>query len=170
MKQITKRSNTFIFLAISLVIFGFSLLLSCGGRRVLNETTERTVTVKEFVRDTVLKTPADSSYYFAKLKCTEDGKVTVNKEVFQSGTKLSAPKVIIKDNYLLVDCKQKADSLFFQWKEKYITDNKNTIQVRQVAKPLTWWQTTQIWLGRIFILIILSAIIYVGINRYRQTL
>ena len=49
----------------------------------------------------------------------------------------------------------------FKWKEKYTSDVKTvTVEVNKV----TWWQKTQIWMGRILMVLIVAAGVYVTLK------
>lgn len=151
------------------VLFLFVLvgtLVGCKTANVFPPTkteTLKTVTVKEVIRDTIFKIEKDSSYFKAWLECKEGKVVIKNQTVKTKGKFLQPPKVIIKNNELTVDCEAEAHELFAKWKDVYKTENeltKTTIPIL-VDKQLTGWQTVQIWLGRIFLLLILVIIITV---------
>lgn len=147
-------------------------LSSCKSASVVppatTETTN-TITTKEVIRDTIFQTQKDSSYYKAYLDCV-DGKVVVKqdtKPIIKSGKFLHPPKVNLKDNILTIDCKAEAQKLFAQWKDVYRENMKSVLQKipYPVEKPLTWWQKTQIILGRIFLALIIVFTI-VGVLKY----
>jgi len=152
------------------VIIIFFLAVACSSSKVLNESTERTVTVKELIRDTIIKIEPDSSYYAALLRCTEDGKVMIDAQLSKSGKRIEAPNVIIKDNHLLVDCNQKADSLFFQWKEKYIQEHQTQTITKTVyvEQPLTLWQKIQLYTGKIVLAIATLLLIWWLYKSYKM--
>lgn len=149
-------------------------LSSCKSTSVVppatTETT-KTVTIKEVVRDTIFETKKDSSYYKAWLEC-KDGKVILSanngfKPIGKKGNYLKLPKVDVQDNILTVNCEAEAQKLFAQWKDTYTQENTQTIKKipYPVEKPLTWWQKTEIILGRFF----LGLIIFftgLGVLRY----
>ncbi len=158
------------------ILFLFVLLAttlsSCKSASVVppatTETT-KTVTVKEVIRDTIFQTQKDSSYYKAYLDCI-DGKIIVKqntKPILKSGKFLQPPKVTLKDNILKIDCKAEAQKLFAQWKDTYTKENAQTIKQvpYPVEKPLTWWQQTEIILGRIFLGLILVFTV-IGVLKY----
>lgn len=147
-------------------------LSSCKSTSVVppatTETTQ-TITIKEVVRDAVFETKKDSSYYKAYLDCV-NGKVVVKqdtKPIIKSGKFLHPPKVNLKDNILTIDCEAEAQKLFYQWKDVYRENMKSVLQKipYPVEKPLTWWQKTQIILGRIFLALIIVFTI-VGVLKY----
>jgi hypothetical protein len=150
---------SFLFLFVVLV----GTLTACKSTSVsLPTKTEvtNTITTKEVVRDTIFETKKDSSYYKAWLDC-QDGKVRIIDEPKTvKGKYLKPPKVIIKDNYLSVDCEAEAQKLFAQWKDIYKIENTQSIITNtvEVERQLTWWQSFQIWCGRIFIVIALFTV------------
>lgn len=154
---------SFLFLFVLLA----TTLSSCKSTSVVPPATTETintVTIKEVIHDTVFEIKPDSSYYKAYLDCV-DGKVVVKKNtkpLIKSGKFLQPPKVNLKDNILTIDCKAEAQKLFAQWKDTYTKDHKSVIQKipYAVEKPLSWWQKTEIILGRIFLgLLALLAIV-----------
>lgn len=133
-------------------------LSSCKSASVVppatTETTN-TITIKEVIRDTVFQTEKDSSYYKAYLECV-NGKVVLKSDtqpIVKPGKFLQPPKVSLKDNILTIDCKAEAQKLFAQWKDTYTKEHQSTIKQipYAVEKPLSWWQKTEIILGRIFL-------------------
>ena len=165
MKNLKLKHLLTIFYSVVLA----ATLISCKSTSVVPPTTTETSTTKIVtvtVHDTILETQKDSSYYKAYMECV-NGKVVIaqhpkSKPETKKGKYLKPPKVDIKDNVLQVDCLAEAQKLFYQWQEQYIQENKSSV-VRipyPVIQPLTWWQTTQIWSGRIFLnLLLLIAIV-----------
>lgn len=157
------------------VLFLFVLvgtLAGCKTANVLPPTkTEivKNITTKEVVHDTIFKTAKDSSYFKAWLECKEGKVIFKSQPTKTKGKFLQPPKVILKDNQITVDCEAEAQQLFAKWKDVYIKENsetKNTIPIL-VEKQLTSWQTFQIWLGRIFLGLIL-VIITITVLRNRS--
>lgn len=143
-------------------------LVSCKSASVVPPTkieTTNTVTKTEVIRDTVFEIQKDSSYYKAYLECV-NGKVEVKQKTVphtQKGNHLQPPKVNIKDNIITVDCVTEAQRMFAEWKETYTDSVLKSITENPyiVEKELTWWQNTQIILGRIFLgIIILLALVF----------
>ena len=146
-------------------------LSSCKSASVVPPATietTNTITIKEVIRDTIFQTEKDSSYYKAYLECV-NGKVVVKqatKPVVKSGKFLQPPKVSLKDNILTIDCKAEAQKLFAQWKDTYTKELQSAIKhiPYAVTTPLSWWQKTQIILGRIFLGILALFAIAVGLR------
>jgi hypothetical protein len=137
-------------------------LSSCKSASVVPPATTETTTtktIKEVIHDTVFETKKDSSYYKAYLECV-NGKVVLKsdtKPIVKPGKFLQPPKVSLKDNILKIDCKAEAQKLFAQWKDTYTKEHQSTIQriPYPVEQPLSWFQKTELILGRIFLGLIL---------------
>lgn len=146
-------------------------LSSCKSAGVVPPATTDTtteVTTKEVIHDTIFQTEKDSSYYKAYLECV-NGKVVLKqatKPIVKPGKHLKPPKVNLKDNILTVNCKAEAQKLFAQWKDTYIKEHQQIIKriPYAVEKPPSWWQKTQINLGRIFLGILVLIAIIVGLR------
>ena len=145
-------------------------LSSCKSTSVVppatTETTN-TITIKEVIRDTVFETKKDSSFYKAYLDCV-NGKVVIKGNSQKAkGNYLKPPKVTVQDNIITVDCEAEAQKLFYQWRDVYRENMKSVLKKLPypVEKPLTWWQKTQIILGRIFLALIIVFTI-VGVLKY----
>lgn len=164
----TKHFLSFMFLFVLLA----TTLSSCKSASVVPPATTETIksiTTKEVVRDTTFNIPKDSSYYKAYLECI-NGKVVLKqdaKPIVKPGKFLQPPKVNLKDNILTIDCKAEAQKLFAQWKDTYTKEHQSDIKriPYAVEKPLSWFQQTEIILGRIFLGLILIFTI-VGVLKY----
>lgn len=146
-----------------MLLFVIGVLLSCKSSIPLAKESTKTVTITEVVRDTVVVVEADKSTYQALLKCQE-GKVVIDQTTATQpkttgGKKLSAPKVNIKDNTLKVDCEQKAYELFHQWKEVFKAEAVSERIPYPVQRELTFWQKLFIWFGKVFLILLLAALI-----------
>lgn len=122
--------------------------------------TTKTITETITVRDTVLVTKPDTSYYEAYIECV-NGKAVLKPSKETKGNYLKAPAVKLTDNKLEVDCKAEAQELFLSWKEKYIKENattKTTVPVA-VKLPLTSLEIFQIYCGRLFLFLFLAFIV-----------
>lgn len=156
-----KHSQTFIF-----VFFLLVFAVSCGGRKsAMPVIVENTKTIKEVVKDTVFEITADSSYYKAYIDC-RDGKPVILKDsiITLPGKRIVVPKVVLKNHYINVDCKETAQKLFHSWKEKYVTEIKPKVvfvpKEVSVEKPLSFWQKIQIWFGRLMMIQLLLAVLF----------
>lgn len=168
-----KRYFFFIFLMfVSLVV------VSCASKKLQEPvvvTLEKTKEVTKTVKDTIYKVEADSSYYHAFIDCVNGKPViretTQTKQNSKAGKNLNIPTATLNGNTLTVDCYVKEQELKKQWEETYIKEHEQTpVYIPtpvEVVKPLSWWQKTQIWFGRIFIGILLLFII-IGVLRWKR--
>ncbi|RWX03365.1 hypothetical protein [Flavobacterium cerinum] len=142
------------------MLFGCTVLSCKSTVPAINETV-KTTTVIETIRDTVFKTEKDSSFYEAYLECV-NGKVVVKKETVTPSKNghLQTPKVQIKDNKLSSDCEVYAQELIAKLKTKETTNTLKEKVPVYYKEPLTAWETVQIWFGRIFLLVIVAAIVW----------
>ncbi len=141
------------------------LLFSCSSTKpAVNESSTKIVTITETLHDTVFKIEKDSSSYKALLAC-QNGKVVVtNVAQAEPGRSLKSPKVRIENNKLYVDCDLKEQEIYASWKSKQVKE----VQVKTITKytnRLTFWQKLQIWMGRIF-LIVLGYYVIKGRTRF----
>lgn len=138
------------------LFFSALVLVSCKSPKpVLSEEKTKTITIKEMVHDTVFKIQKDSSSFKALLEC-QNGKVVV-KNVTQAepGRTLKSPKVRLDNNKLNVDCELKEQELYARWKSQQVKETEvKTINTTKFVNYLTFWQKVQIWLGRIFLLVL----------------
>jgi hypothetical protein len=169
MKNIKHFLSVFCFVCLA------TMLVACKSTSVVPPTAIETIitkTVKEVIRDTVFETKKDSSYYKAYLKCL-NGKVILSpksKVQSQKGKYLQPPSVNIKDNILQVDCRAEAQKLFAQWKDIYRENMKSVLTTKYVPveKQLSWWQTTQIWCGRLFLLVLFAFALGTAYRTYKN--
>lgn len=170
MKSKFKNLLSFLFLFVLLA----TTLFACKSTGVVPPTTIKTTTettTKEVVRDTIFKVEKDSSYYKAYLECV-NGKVALKLDtepIEKPGKHLKPPKVNLQDNVLIVNCESEAYRLFAQWKDIYIKEHRQTTQNTPypVQREFTWWQKTQIILGRVFLVLLVIFIIAVVIRKWQ---
>lgn len=157
-----KRALIYWALALWLLL----LTTSCGSKKYVIQKEITKDTIVETLHDTVFSIAKDSSYYKALLEC-QNGKVVV-KEVkkTKSGRKLNTPKVVIRDNQLNVDCTTEAERLFASWKSTFIKSYKE-INKPIITNELTWFQKTEIYIGR-FLLLILILWILLKLFKFNQ--
>lgn len=167
------KRNFFLFY---LIFISLATLVSCASKKPQNPViiTNTKETVRT-VRDTIFKIEADSSSYKAFIDCV-NGKPIIRetaetKAESKKGKILNIPKTVLKGNQLTVDCYKKEQELKKQWEETHVKESEQIpIYIPtpvEVEKPLTFWQKTQIWFGRIF-MGILSIFIIIGVLRWRK--
>ncbi|MCV9928126.1 hypothetical protein OIU83_10705 [Flavobacterium sp. LS1R49] len=146
-----KNLNRIVFLFFSVLV-----LVSCSSPKpVLSEDKTKTITIKETLHDTVFKIEKDSSSFRALLEC-QNGKVVL-KNVTQAepGRTLKSPRVRLENNKLSVDCELKKQELYAFWKSQQVKEVEiKTVRTTEFTNILTFWQKVQIWLGRVFLLVL----------------
>ncbi len=151
-------------LSIFCCLFVLATLVGCGSGKPVVVQNETTKIIKETVHDTIFRIEADSSSYKALLEC-QNGKVVI-KNIVQSepGRTLKSPKVRLSDNLLKVDCEAKAQELFAQWKDSYISQDTVTQLPPIITNELNFWQKLQINGFRIYIVLTLLLAVWVYIK------
>jgi len=137
------------------------LMTSCKSQKPIVIEKKVTEKVVEKVRDTVFKLVPDSSSYKALLEC-QNGKVKIKDVLEQKkGSKnLKKPKVSIDDKgVLIVDCQTEITELRAKLKDK---ETIKTIEIEVpvlVPAEITGWVWFQIWMGRIFLFLLIGLLI-----------
>lgn len=136
---------TFLFLLLCLV--------ACSSKKTITQKEITTETTTQTLHDTFFSIEKDSSYYKALLEC-QNGKVVIKKiKKTGFGRKLKQPQVAIENNQLNVDCSSEAEKLFASWKSTFVKSyTEKSIPI--VTNELTWFQKTQIYIGRIALVLI----------------
>lgn len=151
------------------MVFLLILLASCSSPKpAATESKTHTITVTETVHDTVFRIEKDSSSYKALLAC-QNGKVVVTNVIqAEPGRSLKSPRVRIDNNKLYVDCETRARELYAFWKSKQVKEVEiKTIRITKYINQLTFWQKLQIWLGRIFLVVMVYYIIKIVYKFYK---
>jgi hypothetical protein len=160
----TKNLNRIVFL-----FFLVLVLVSCSSPKpVLSEENTKTITVKETLHDTIFKIEKDSSSFRALLEC-QNGKIII-KNVTQAepGRSLKSPRVRLENNKLIVDCELEKQKLYAFWKSQQTKEVEvKTINTTKFVNVLTFWQKVQIWLGRIFLVVLIYYISRLILRFYR---
>lgn len=160
-------------LKLMLLFFSLVVLASCGSSKPSTiEKQTSTITIKETVHDTIFRIEKDSSSYLALLEC-QNGKVVL-KEVTQaeSGRNLNSPKVRLDNNQLKIDCEARAQELLAHYKNTYRKDNTQLVITKTIpieVNKITFLQELQIWLGRIFLLLLIFLILRLVLKYYKPT-
>ncbi|WP_158729837.1 MULTISPECIES: hypothetical protein [unclassified Flavobacterium] len=144
------------------------VLVSCtSSKPALTESKIHTITLTETVHDTVFKIEKDSSFFKALLEC-QNGKVVL-KNVTQAepGRTLKSPRVRVENNKLSVDCQLEEQKLYAFWKSKQVKEiQTETLRIPEYINQLTFLQEIQIWLGRIFLLVLVYYVVLFALKFY----
>lgn len=140
-------------------------LVSCISRKPSQPVViENTKTITEVVKDTIYKIEADSSFYNAYVDCVNGIPVLITNETHKlskpkAGKYLNVPKVNLQNGLLTVNCEAKAQELFKQWREKYISEKSKESTTVYVEKPLKWYQLILMWVGGICLILCAIGIV-----------
>jgi hypothetical protein len=141
------------------------LLISTSCKTVAPVASINTITKDSIIyvsKDTTVYI-TDSAGFKAFLECDSLGRIRIKQiQDFYAG-QFVKPKIIIKDNYVKVDCKVDSAKVYVTWKEKHqiTTSSTSTVQIDR-QNYLTGWQWFQVWCGRIGIgLLLIIAVIFV---------
>jgi len=142
-------------LIIVMIVF---LMTGCRTPRQLPQS-DRVITITNTIHDTVVKTKPDSAMIKAFLRCDSLGNVYVcNIESLQTSNKVK-PTIEIRDNTITLKCKVDSQAVYIRWKETHVSDvTQKTLPPVYIEKALSWWQTTEIWAGRIFLILLAIAL------------
>lgn len=171
------------------IVLVIVLMAGCN-RKMLQSTTSsqadttsntiNTVFIETEKIDTV-KTPADSSWLKALLKCDSNNNAYIAQIIgLKNGRKITAPSVSVnKAGELTVNCNIDSGAIYNILKEKYFgSDTSNykgtataiTITKQPIIqkKQLTWWQKTQLNFGRLCFFLILIYCVYRILKTYTK--
>lgn len=129
------------------------------------DTVTKTV-IQEVIKDTTVYI-TDSAGFRAALECDSLGQVRIRQiEQYYAG-QFVKPKVIVKDNWLKVDCKIDSGAVYVAWKQRTETTEQKvtTVKVPPPVNYVTGWQWAQIWAGRLLIALV---VVYAGIKLLRR--
>jgi hypothetical protein len=156
---------------IALLFFSIVVLASCGSSKpATTEKQNSTITVKQTVHDTVFRIEKDSSSYRALLEC-QNGKVVLKNVIeAEPGRTLKSPKVRLDNNQLKIDCEARAQELLAHYINTHRTDATQLVITKTITievNKLTFLQQLQIWLGRIFLLLLIYWISKLVLKYYK---
>lgn len=95
----------------------------------------------------------DSARLRALLYCDSIGQVKIRQIQDYYAGQWIKPKVVIRDNYLNVDCKIDSAAIVVRWNERHETTSNiiHTVTVPPAVNYVTGFQWFQIWLARILL-------------------
>jgi hypothetical protein len=154
-----------------IVLFAAVILFFCmAGCKVqapiARTDTIKTTLIKEVIKDTTIYI-TDSAGFRAALECDSLGQVRIRQIQDYYAGQFVKPSVVVKNNYLKVDCKIDSGAVVVRWKETHKETNQviNTVKVDRV-NYLTGWQWFFEYMGYIFMGFIVLFLAYKIIKRY----
>jgi len=126
------------------------------------ENTERIVTVRETVRDTVIQVQPDSSVVEALIHCDSTGRARLEEIQTLRQSARVQQKLSLKDNRLISKAVVDSMGIYLTYKDRNREEQKvQTIEtvIEKEVNILHWWQKALMALGIILILSIATRII-----------
>ena len=145
---------------------------SCRSKRPLITCQKNdSIVVVEKWRDSIVKLPADSAWLRAWLECDSIGNVLLIELQASNGKNTTTDATIIrKDTVTLFEVNCNTDSLELQLKIRDLKikelEYSLETQVKEVERQLTGWQIIQLYLGRLFLMLIAALAVLIGIKLY----
>jgi len=126
--------------------------------------------VVERWRDSVVTIPADSAWLRAWLECDSMGNVLLDQLEAVNGrsTTMTVVRLTPTDSRSLMEVGCNTDSLelLLKMREQTIERMERSVEYVETEKPLTWWQATQIRLGRLFLAIAAALAVLITFKRF----
>jgi len=126
--------------------------------------------VVERWRDSVVTIPADSAWLRAWLECDSMGNVLLDQLEAVNGrsTTMTVVRLTPTDSRSLMEVKSNTDSLelLLRMREQTIERMERSVEYVETEKPLTWWQATQIRLGRLFLILVAALAVLLTFKRF----
>ncbi|MCQ2307213.1 MAG: hypothetical protein MJ000_06590 [Bacteroidales bacterium] len=141
---------------------------SCRSSKPLTTTTQRndSTIIIEKMRDTTIIIPPDSAWLKAWLQCDSTGNILMQQLELKSSNfvmPMARLEYITPSGAILsLDCKTDSLEMVIRLKERTIRhlQQSQTTQYIEVERKLTWWQQTQIHLGRALLVLLAAAVVY----------
>jgi len=129
------------------------------------------VIVEDRWRDSIIKLPADSAWLRAWLECDSTGNVLLKELQAVNGRNTSTGATIIRTDTVTlfeVNCNTDSLELLLKIRDRRIKELERSLetQVREVERQLTGWQFIQMYLGRLFLMLIAALAVLIGIKLY----
>ena len=129
---------------------------SCRSSRHLTTTqTSDSTRITERWRDSLIYIQPDKAWLKGWLECDSAGQVLLRELEIERGKNIT-PTIKIVNDTVYVECKTDSLEMLLRLRDMEIERLKQerTEVIVEVEKELTWWQTTQMKLGRVFLMAI----------------
>ncbi len=126
------------------------------------ENTERTVTITETVRDTIIQVQPDSSIVQALIKCDSAGRARLEEIQTLKESARIQQILALKDNKLTAKAIVDSMGIYLTYKERHKEEQQvRTIEsvIEKEVNVLKWWQKVLMTIGIVSIIILASTII-----------
>ncbi len=126
------------------------------------ENTERTVTITETVRDTIIQVQPDSSIVQALIKCDSTGRARLEEIRTLKESSRIQQSLALKDNKLTAKAVVDSLGIYLAYKERHKEEQQvRTIEsvIEKEVNILKWWQKALMAIGVGTMIILTSTII-----------
>lgn len=139
---------------------------SCRSSRLTTTQTSDNVRIIERWRDTTIYEQPDKAWLKGWLECDSAGQVLLRELEIERGKNIT-PNIKIVNDTIYMECKTDSLELLLKLKDRMITElqQSKTIETVEVEKELSWWETTQMKMGQLFMIAIAVLIIITVIKQ-----
>lgn len=139
---------------------------SCRSSRLTTTQTSDSVRIIERWRDTTIYEQPDKAWLKGWLECDSAGQVLLRELEIERGRNIT-PHIKIVNDTIYVECKTDSLELLLKLKDQMIMElqQSKTIETVEVEKELSWWETTQMKMGQLFMIAIAVLIIITVIKQ-----
>lgn len=139
---------------------------SCRSSRLTTIQTSDSVRIIERWRDTTIYEQPDKAWLKGWLECDSVGQVLLRELEIERGRNIT-PHIKIVNDTIYVECKTDSLELLLKLKDQMIMElqQSKTIETVEVEKELSWWETTQMKMGQLFMIAIAVLIIITVIKQ-----
>ena len=139
---------------------------SCRSSRLTTIQTSDSVRIIERWRDTTIYEQPDKAWLKGWLECDSAGQVLLRELEIERGRNIT-PHIKIVNDTIYVECKTDSLELLLKLKDQMIMElqQSKTIKTVEVEKELSWWETTQMKMGQLFMIAIAVLIIITVIKQ-----
>ena len=139
---------------------------SCRSSRLTTTQTSDSVRIIERWRDTTIYEQPDKAWLKGWLECDSVGQVLLRELEIERGRNIT-PHIKIINDTIYVECKTDSLERLLKIRDLEIKMLKEmqTEVVVEVEKELSWWETTQMKMGQLFMIAIAVLIIITVIKQ-----
>lgn len=139
---------------------------SCRSSRLTTIQTSDSIRIIERWRDTTIYEQPDKAWLKGWLECDSVGQVLLRELEIERGRNIT-PHIKIVNDTIYVECKTDSLERLLKIRDLEIKMLKEmqTEVVVEVEKELSWWETTQMKMGQLFMIAIAVLIIITVIKQ-----
>lgn len=139
---------------------------SCRSSRLTTTQTSDSVRIIERWRDTTIYEQPDIAWLKGWLECDSVGQVLLRELEIERGRNIT-PHIKIVNDTIYVECKTDSLERLLKIRDLEIKMLKEmqTEVIVEVEKELSWWETTQMKMGRLFLIVIAVLVIITVIKQ-----